>query len=206
MPGWQYSAAAFASLQGCLNSSNDHVLDYHGESDRQHWLKDQARRIPENTVLIGWSLGGMLAYELASMTKKVSRVLVINANVKFAGGPGLEVSMAEDFLNRYTNNPSITRRRFAALTDSKHPKAAIQDLLEGNHLATLKWLYQIDLRSQELDCPVHVLLAEQDQLVPEVSARAAWLKQATTVTTIPGEHSTPWSAPDTLSAWVNQYG
>lgn len=207
IPGWQFSAQAFQALWQYSDVTEPTVLDYAGtDLSMAQWLDAQARDIAGNTVLVGWSLGGMLACELAKRSSKVQTVLTICANTCFAGGPGLPSVVAENFMTRYQRNPATTRKKFAALVDRQQASDIEKNsLLDGNHLNTLQWLYELNI-TDNLSCPVHVLLAEQDQLVPVTSAQQAWQPLAETVTTLPGEHSLPIYSAQAVARWVAQHG
>jgi len=207
LPGWQFSEQVFEPLLNQLSISDAQFLNYREtQLTREQWLESTVEALPEQCELIGWSLGGMLACELALLTSKVKKVLVLNANVKFSGGPGLDPAIASSFMNRYKRNAQVTQSRFASLVDTVRAKDLKPYLLSGDHLAQLEWLYSIDLQNQKFSCPVHILLAENDQLVPVKSARSAWSELATTVSCIDGEHSSPFVDAAATACWIEQYG
>lgn len=207
IPGWQYDAQAFQPLFTQLNLAQPTVLEYHDSSlSRQHWLAAQAASLPQDSVLIGWSLGGMLACELAHLNDNVEKVLVLNANMQFAGQHGLATAMADNFMQRYQRNAELTRKRFATLIDAQPSEWISTALLDGDRQHSLQWLYDIDLQTQPLSCPVSVLLAEDDQLVPADGAELAWQTAGALVQRMPGQHSLPLLHPDSVAQWLLQQG
>ncbi|WP_320827630.1 alpha/beta fold hydrolase [Reinekea sp.] len=208
LPGWHCHSHMFDALRAELSGGQDDILLSYAETNlsRAEWLAEQVEALAEGVTLVGWSLGGMLACELASLSTKVKAVYVLNANLQFAGAAGLEPSIAEAFLARYQTNPTATLRRFAQLVDPVQNAVLEPFLLAGNQLASLRWLYDIDLRDQAIACPVHLLLAQDDRLVPCAKASQAWADQATSLTTMAGEHSLPLSAPHRVAAWLKQHG
>lgn len=206
IPGWQCSANAFTPLWQALSYSDERALDYADEQGAfTDWLDEQAAMITEPTHLLGWSLGGMLAFEIAKRSERVERVSILNANVRFSGGPGLDPAIAEHFMTRYERQPEMTRKKFAALVDRQATAQVQEHLLDGDRLPTLRWLYELELTGR-ISCPVQVLLAEHDQLVPVATARAAWQHLGADVTVVPGQHSLPLTQPDTVAEWVQRYG
>ncbi|MEJ2042279.1 MAG: alpha/beta fold hydrolase [Reinekea sp.] len=206
IPGWQFSAQAFQPLWRHAEVTEPNVLDYAAmDLTLSQWLDKQVQHLDQDTVLVGWSLGGMLACELAKRSSKVQKVLAICANTRFAGGPGLANIVADSFMSRYQRNPAITRKKFAALVDRQQVSEIENSLLDGNHLNTLEWLYELNI-TEELACPIHVLLAEQDQLVPVTSAQQAWQPLAQTVTILSGEHSLPITSAAAVAQWVGLHG
>ncbi len=202
VPGWQFSAQAFQGIWQALSIQTPSVLEY-ADTDLslQRWLDWRAEQLPEQSVLIGWSLGGMLAYELARRSVNVKKVFVICTNTRFSGGPGLPKAVADKFLQRYQDNPDVTRKKFSALVDRERNHSFEDELLDGNRTPTLQWLYELEI-SDPTTAPVHVLLAENDQLVPEKSARLAWQPLADSVNTMSGEHSLPIVHAQSVADWI----
>ena len=98
IPGWQFAETVFDPLRTFLEESTPQVLSYaSADQDWSSWCDAQLSRIPQGARLIGWSLGGMLACELARRSDRVSSVLVLQANTRFSGGPGLPEAVAEGF-------------------------------------------------------------------------------------------------------------
>jgi pimeloyl-ACP methyl ester carboxylesterase len=207
LSGWQCSQAVFQPLWHALGSENETVLCYENTTlTRQQWLQQQVELIPPETTLIGWSLGGMLSYELAAMTSNVCRVFVLNANTQFSGGPGLETTIAENFRQRYAKNPEVTRKRFSALVDSENPELIQTMLFPGDHLSTLNWLYESRISELALMVPTKVMLSNQDRLVPAESAALSWQSCSAEVACVEGEHSLPLMQPELVAQWIRQHG
>jgi surfactin synthase thioesterase subunit len=179
LPGWHTNSHIFDAIRAEFNeNSDDRVLSFADTTlSRDEWLAEQVASLDEGVTLVGWSLGGMLACELA-----------------------------DAFMARYQANPVATRGRFAQLVDPTQSALLTPFLLAGDQLASLQWLYDIDLRQRSIECPVHLLLAHDDRLVPFDNARQAWADQATSVTGTAGHHSLPLSAPRQVANWLSQHG
>ncbi|MDO7644518.1 MAG: alpha/beta hydrolase [Reinekea forsetii] len=208
LPGWHTNSHIFDAIRAEFNeNSDDRVLSFADTTlSRDEWLAEQVASLDEGVTLVGWSLGGMLACELASLSAKVKAVYVLNANLQFAGAAGLASGVADAFMARYQANPVATRGRFAQLVDPTQSALLTPFLLAGDQLASLQWLYDIDLRQRSIECPVHLLLAHDDRLVPFDNARQAWADQATSLTGTAGHHSLPLSAPRQVANWLSQHG
>ncbi|MDO7642898.1 MAG: alpha/beta fold hydrolase [Reinekea forsetii] len=208
LPGWHANSQIFDELRAELGADTDErVLSFADTAlSRADWLTEQVAALDEGVTLVGWSLGGMLACELASLSAKVKAVFVLNANLQFAGAAGLDSGVADAFMARYRINPVATRGRFAQLVDPVRSGFLMPFLLAGDQLASLHWLYEIDLRQQPIACPVHLLLAHDDLLVPFGSARQVWAGKASSVTAMAGHHSLPLSAPRRVADWIKEHG
>ncbi len=72
LPGWGLGISPLEPLTAALQGLDEHLyveiepLPELDSSDVQEWLDDLDERIPQDVWLGGWSLGGMLASELAA--------------------------------------------------------------------------------------------------------------------------------------------
>ena len=207
IPGWQAREECFNAI-----STQATVVSYQTWGDNAAapeslgcWLDEAAQKIAPGSTLVGWSLGGMLACLLAEKVN-AKQVNVIASSVKFSGTYGLEEATTQDFQRRYVKNANVTRKRFAQLVDRKHAANVAEYLLSGDHPNTLQWLYDIDLTNYLFHCPVHVLLAEDDQLVPIDGAKRGWQALNADVKVITGEHSLPIVKAEYVRKWLISTG
>ena len=207
-PGWQFSSTVFEPLQHRLSGATHATLSYAGETGHwQDWLDRQHEAVPERAHLVGWSLGGMLALELARHRPDLASVTLLCANTRFAGGDsGLTEAVAEDFRHRYRTRRETALKRFLGLVEGRQTDNSLAGhLLSGDQSATLDWLYGLDIRDDWVDCPVRVLLAESDTLVPAQPAARAWLNLGAEVRLMPGGHDLPWRSPDAVADWMHRH-
>jgi len=145
---------------------------------------------PNDSVVLGWSLGGVLAMQMAAaFPEKVQELLLVSASPCFVRRQdwpnALEAEVFASFEQGLIKDYSGTLRRFLGLQlkgmdqvrelmrglRAKLAKAPPDPLAlrQGLHL-----LRQSDLRSLlvSLDIPVSMLLGERDALVPQGVAEA----------------------------------
>lgn len=212
IPGWQFLDTSYVLLMNQLGAKDELTLSYQNGSigvqqnislNLDDWLESQLVHLPENTHLVGWSLGGMLACLLAKRSAKIKRVSVIAANTKFVGDHGLAIEVAENFMARYQKNNAFTRKRFSILVDSKNSQSLSPFLIEGDEINSLRWLYDINLNNSRLQCQTNILLASEDQLVPLNGAREGWKKLGANVSQVKAQHGLVLSDPKVVAQWLN---
>jgi pimeloyl-[acyl-carrier protein] methyl ester esterase len=193
---WQAMAAA---LSGDASEIHTPALPGHGvataspRNSLAAWVEAFAPTLPGNAVLIGWSLGALLALELARVRpRRVASLILIGATPRFVaddGWPhGLDEKTVSDFIEGYASNPAATLRRFLALQtfgdDSRkhllhrlsetaclpHAGQTPQALADG-----LRILADTDLRAElaAIEQPVCLIHGDGDALMPPDAAR--WL-------------------------------
>lgn len=165
--------------------------------------------LPTGCVLLGWSLGGMLACQLAS-SPKVKGLITLAANPSFIARPhwpeALEAEVLANFHSSFAQDPNATLQRFSQLQAQGHPNrkallAQVKALAPALHInawaEALSWLGQIDNSTvlAGLNKPQRHLFAEQDALVPSKAA-----EQCPHSRVIPGGHLIPLAG----AAFINQ--
>lgn len=140
-------------------------------------------QLPEKCVLIGWSLGGMLAIQLAKRyPKKVAKIITLAANVKFVADENYQSAMPlainREFNKSFSENSQTTLKLFGGLLAQgdinerallKKVRSFIKsEIINANWLQALELLAQMDNQdafAQLTQQGLH-LLAEKDALVP----------------------------------------
>ncbi len=172
---------------------------------------DGLEALPESLVLIGWSLGGLQAIDLAwRLGKRVKALVLVAASPCFTQRPDWRQAMPAADLERFgrdlREDKEACLRRFMALQclgDARAAKvraalrAALPEPLPGwRELAWgLAQLAERDLRSRlvSLACPVQVILGQCDSLIPARQARElAALDEGIGVTVMPGAAHLPF--------------
>jgi pimeloyl-[acyl-carrier protein] methyl ester esterase len=190
--GWGYTPAIWRGLSAELpdfSVSAPDTLSIHACIDT--WADAFSATIPDHSLLVGWSLGAMLALVVASRhARKVSGLLLIGVTPRMTRTDnwphGMEAAALKNFLQTFEENPKRVERRFLALQllgDRNHKDvshvlesalcdiaACQQELRNG-----LDILARTDLLSipMPVNIPVHILHGENDALMPVGAAR--WL-------------------------------
>jgi pimeloyl-[acyl-carrier protein] methyl ester esterase len=147
-------------------------------------LEQLAAQIPEQSFVLGWSLGGLLAIALASRyPAKVKKLGLIASSPCFMAKeqwPGMESRVMQQFAGQLQQNLTLTVERFLAIQamgsstarqDIKLLKQAVLSLPLPNAVALqggLELLASLDLRQEfaSLQQYVFIILGRLDSLVP----------------------------------------
>ena len=140
--------------------------------------------MPNNAILLGWSLGGLVAQQIAlSFPQKVKQLILLATSPCFiAKGewPGIKIQILDSFKNQLLDNPGATVSRFLAIQamgspSAKHDIKLIKQQVDVYPPASsvalsagLELLVTSDLRAKliDLSMPCQLLLGRLDSLVP----------------------------------------
>ena len=232
--GWGSSSKVWQNLAGRLDTRFQVWcidLPGHGDSHAVQWdgsteqgIRLLAEVMPETGIVIGWSLGGLMAQLYArQFPQRVTRLLLVSSAPRFtAAGEwpnGTAPEALSEFSRRYAKVSLQALRTFCALQVLKAERAGdtlavLHDSMSAHprHAEKivwgLKWLEQIDLRADaELgSIPVRLLHGEQDQVL---SVRAAedtvhiW-RQAQLERVAQAGHAPFVSHPDRFVQWLDR--
>lgn len=190
VPGWGSSATVFDPLLDALMAEfRVHRVVF----DHSDWRKSSTtalqhsliqclrRQAPQRALWIGWSLGGLLATQLAAQAPEHVRGLITVAfNPCFVQRDDWHCAMPQAQFSRFqmdfSTNPKVTLQRFQALQVLGAPdKRHLLDLLHRScsplstaFLSDLLTLLLDDVRPAlaQLHQPVLHLLGKADALVP----------------------------------------
>lgn len=187
---WRDVATRLAGVAYDLPGYGDRptVLPYTSES-----LADAlAAQIAEPAVLVGWSLGGMVALDLAARhPDKVARLVLVSTSPVFAARADWPHGMAQEVLASFARDLATdyraTLKRFLSLQarGGDAARAVIGHLRERLRAqrepdrevlaAGLELLRTLDLRDriERVECPILVVHGAHDTLCPPAAAR--WL-------------------------------
>lgn len=224
--GWGCDSRSWQPLLQRLNQTLDIiVVDLPGFGDTAAGFDESgvdvfAERLlaalPERFVLLGWSLGGMLATHLAAQfPRRVSALLTLATNVQFVADDHWPAAMPrtdfDNFSEGFRQAADATLKRFAGLmargdadersllkTLRKESQESLSLSAPARWQHTLQWLEQLDNRHNftGLKQPGLHLLADGDALVPaSVQAPLQALNRQQRVEVITGaSHALHWSA------------
>jgi pimeloyl-[acyl-carrier protein] methyl ester esterase len=192
LPGWGLGTSPLEPLAAALRGLDEHLrveiepLPELDSSDLQEWLGELDANIADDAWLGGWSLGGMLAAELAARRgERCCGLVTLASNACFVPRGAWPNAMPEGdfgaFLAGCEADPDATLKRFsllcaqgaqdprglARLLNSAAPHGATRVLLNG-----LKVLEQMDTRGalQTFRGPQLHLFAGLDAFVPAEAA------------------------------------
>lgn len=126
LPGWGLGISPLEPLAAALRGLDEHLrveiepLPELASSDPDDWLDELDATLPDNVWLGGWSLGGMLASELAARRgDRCCGLLTLASNPCFVARADWPHAMAsetfEAFLLGCQSEPQATLKRFALL-------------------------------------------------------------------------------------------
>ncbi|SDO34319.1 alpha/beta fold hydrolase [Pseudomonas jinjuensis] len=227
LPGWGLGCAPLEPLREALLEQAPHLnvqiepLPAIGEA--ADWLDELNDSIPHDAWLAGWSLGGMLAAELAARRGEACRGLVtLAANACFRQRDDWQAAMAnavfEDFFEAFLLDPAQTLKRFTLLvsqgardarTLARQLQVALPQLDSEALSAGLQLLGQLDTRQALHNYPgpqLH-LFAGNDALVPASAAEALleWLPDVEVSVVEGASHGLPLERPDEVATAILRF-
>lgn len=143
-----------------------------------------ATKLADNSILIGWSLGGLISLYIAKhYPEKVAKVILVASSPYFTeqdNWSGIKPDVLKAFMSQLSTNTNKTIDRFLAIQamgsdsakqDIKQLKQSIKSAPEPQKIALsigLDFLLTEDLRSlfSELSMPLYGIFGALDALVP----------------------------------------
>ncbi len=224
LPGWAYGPAALQPLCEALKELDpdlDVVIEPLPElADPEAWLDELDRRLPDDSWLAGWSLGGMLAAQLAARRLDSCRGLVtIASNPCFRARPQWPEAMAAEIFDAFQEafrlDPEETLKRFRLLcsrggydprTLARQLEVSQSDSTPAVLEAGLRLLAELDGRGalHGYFGPQLHLLAGGDALVPSTACDALrrWMPGVEAELIASTSHALPLERPDDVAATI----
>ncbi len=187
--GWGFPATVFSSLIDKLAADFDvRAPDRPGYAGNAG--AGEIIRLDAPVLLVGWSLGGLLALQLAMRQPGKVRGLVLLATTPcFVNRPdwtqGMDNVVFDVFHKLVTDDPATAMQQFVRLNAGRIPdrqSRAVLSALSGKATAQalqqgMSELAETDLRQSvaDIDLPVLLLHAADDRLVPAAASR--WLQE-----------------------------
>jgi pimeloyl-[acyl-carrier protein] methyl ester esterase len=184
--GFGFGSYIFTELEQKLkNQYNITTLNLPGHGDNEFvsdnlddWVNNIKDKIPENAIILGWSLGGLLAIKLTQIVQ-VKKIILVASSPKFVNDSiwqyGIPTNNFKMFSDNLNANIAKGLTRFVSLqglekTQIKQLKPQIEQNLPsilGLNNA-LKILQNTDLRKELLQIKdkTQVILGNKDTIVP----------------------------------------
>ncbi|MBT3194891.1 MAG: alpha/beta fold hydrolase [Candidatus Ruthia sp.] len=184
--GWGFNADLFDPLISQYQSQYRITkidLPGHGRSNNvegglDEWCDEIIKILPKNPILLGWSLGGLLAINIATKIK-ISKLILVASTPNFVQNSNWEFGIDADnfrqFSDALTLNLSKGLKRFTSLqTKDKTQLKALNQSIDKYPATTtslnqgLEILMNTDLTHElkSLSTPIKVILGNRDTLVP----------------------------------------
>jgi len=222
LPGWAFGPAALQPLCEALSDlapDIEVIIEPLPElADAGAWLDELDRRLPHDSWLAGWSLGGMLASQLAARRLDTCRGLIsIASNPCFRARPQWPEGMAPDIFDAFHEafrlDPEETLKRFRSLCSrGAYDPRTLARQLQVSHVelpasvleAGLQMLAELDGRAalHGYFGPQLHLFAGNDALVPASACAALqrWMP-GILAELVPGaSHGLPLERADDVAA------
>lgn len=183
----QQHGVRFIDLPGFGRNHHIDISDH----EFPHFCDLIAELLPEKAILVGWSLGGLVAQQIAAThADKVSKIVLICSSPWFmdeaspdehSGWRGIKPQILENFQSQLSGDFKKTLERFLAIqslgsetarSDLKTIKAQIFQHPQPGSVALkkgLEYLQTVDLRHRisALNCDTLRIFGSQDSLVPK---------------------------------------
>lgn len=194
LPGWGLGSAPLEPLAAALAGLDERLkvqieaLPMLDSDDPQDWLDELDANLPADAWLGGWSLGGMLAAQLAARRgERCCGLFTLASNACFVAREDWSTAMAKATFDAFragcASDSAQTLKRFALLCTQggAEARALARQLVLGAPLqqpdallAGLDLLATLDTRAalQAYNGPQLHLFAAADALVPATAAQA----------------------------------
>ncbi|GLS25074.1 alpha/beta fold hydrolase [Marinibactrum halimedae] len=220
--GWGFSRSVWGAFLERLNTfCHLYTLDLPGFGENRHFPQNihcLMQQLPERAVYVGWSLGGMIATQLAHYyPQRVSRLVTLASNARFVAcdqwPTAMESQVFDGFFRKVSESPQAAIHTFQGLVaqGSRQARQTLRTLkgsvlddhteelnggfngqLSGQLQDGLRWLFTLDNRQPlaSLQMPSLLFFGSGDQLVPiEAVSAIQRLNHNADVHVLPSNHA-----------------
>jgi len=181
--GWGFNSDIFADIK--LHNYKLTLIDLpgHGRSPiimggLEEWVNAIIKIIPKNSIIVGWSLGGLIAIKIAQQIK-VKKLVLLASSPCFVNSNNWEYGIKRDIFSEFyknlQHNTEKTLKQFTLLqsNNKQQAKNLYQQICQYKvQQIALKIGLDILLNNNltqellSLNCPIQAILGKKDTLVP----------------------------------------
>ena len=186
--GWGVSNNVWKSFDLKLNDFENIytpcIYDIYRHSNDQGFeaaAKALSKKIKKNSIVIAWSIGGLIALRLMALTAKVRAIIFIASSPCFINKEGwpnvINKNSLSELKKRFSNDATEGLKHFAGLVAYGDMSASVTNKTIRQYLAAKKqnqilssWLSELekfDQRDQfaSLEIPTQIILGQNDILI-----------------------------------------
>lgn len=179
IPGWGFQASIWHDIANQFPQYNSIFCDLPCVTDNIPEHMNQ--QLPNNCILIAWSLGGVIATDLClRFPEKYSKLVLVNYTPKFVEGtnwPGISEENMHSFQQAAATNMFVLLRKFQQLVNGNNRNIMHKKFMQAHALsenANENLLFYLDLLAtydqratyKKLSVPVLHILGDEDYLIP----------------------------------------
>lgn len=207
LPGWGFKASIWQSLIEALQVDMPIVLaDYAhlAGTDLDSITAKIIEQIPDNSIIIAWSFGGLLALNMHKLfPDKCKKLILLAATPKFIANEswsGMKPEFATDFLAKMQQNNLLQQTYFLKLVQFPIRSSTVRDYLNAHcfnsneHSAHLPVFFQQDLRQEynQITIPFLHIMGDRDVITPVSEQALTNLNHQVNIKVLPGAGHIPF--------------
>lgn len=185
LPGWGFQASIWENVAKQMPDFECKLMHLPELASVDHVdaiLQHLQSNVPEQSVMIGWSLGGLLASRFCYLfPNKVKQLILVNASPKFVEDEnwvGISSAMSRKFVKHATRNLVDVKQKFFQQIQYPDVSATFQSALIKHQILDddklkfyLSILFDVDFRAElaSLSMPIHVISGIDDPVVKRES-------------------------------------
>ncbi len=197
IPGWGFQAEVFLKSE-LINAFDIIPLNY---ANQENYMTLLSTQIPQNSIVLGWSLGGLIAIKLAALFPSlVSKLILISSQARFLFDPsethdiGIATKLFVTFMANLKHNLKEQTDMFLKLVNYPNRQKKVKNIL-ANHFVKelvenepqLSTLLSTDLSLEYSRIPVGILqiINLEDAIIKQDANYLKLLHPKTVITQIP---------------------
>lgn len=185
--GWGFDQAIWQGIKSVWPNEWQMItvdLPGHGQTtsmSMEKFISLLLQQLPQHFAIIGWSLGGLYALQLANKAgTRVKHIFAVSTSpcfIKQSDWPGIEPAVLTRFYKRYARDSRKTVHDFIELqflNQDHKSKIVYTPMLPTDAELGLTLLQECDFRNQlqSISCKISFVLGQQDAIVPISLAKA----------------------------------